>query len=480
MKSIWEYNCEIDRRDSLNDDISVSTIVIGAGLAGLLTAYKLNELGEDVAVVDSGIIAGGQTKNTTAKITVQHDNIYSKLIRKFGDRLAIQYANANSRAIEQYKSLISKYGIDCDFEVLPSYLYSLDNEKIITKEYAAAKSLGIDAKLTNKTDLPFNVALAVRFENQAQFSPLKFLKFISKDLNIYENTKVLSIDKNNLVRTPKGYIYAKNIVFACHYPFINFPGLFFARMHQERSYVITLENAIKLDGMYKSIDKGGNSFRNYKNYLLIGGENHRTGENESGGKYDGLLKTSQELFKKSTEITRWSAQDCITADGVPYIGQYPMTKRNWYVATGFGKWGMTSSMVSATIISDLISGKKPIDAEIFAPNKLRLHAIPKIASEGGVAVQNLYKEKFTTPDVTLSQMHIGNGGIINYKGQKLGIYRKSENEMYFVSVKCPHLGCQLSWNSDELSWDCPCHGSRFDYKGKIICGPAQSDISVEI
>lgn len=480
MESIWERDCEIDERGSLNEDISVSTLVIGAGMAGLLTAYKLYEQGEDVVVVDSGRIAGGQTKNTTAKITSQHDNIYSKLIRNFGDRLAVQYANANQRAIEDYKTLIEKNKIDCDFQFLPSYLYSLNDESIVTKEFAAAKSLGIDARLTDKTALPFNVALALRFENQAQFSPLKFIRFISQNLNIYENTRVLSVDSNNLATTANGYIYAKNVVFACHYPFVNFPGLFFARMHQERSYVIALENAAKLDGMYKSIDKGGNSFRNYKDCLLIGGESHRTGKSSVTDRYDELLHTAKRIFKNCKVSAKWSAQDCMTADGVPYIGRYPMTKNNWYVATGFGKWGMTSSMIAATIISDLISGKNPSDSEVFAPNKLRLHAIPKICSEGGVAVQNLCKEKFTTTDIAVSQIRVGDGGIVKYKGKKLGLYRKSENELYFVSIKCPHLGCQLSWNSDDLSWDCPCHGSRFDYTGKIICGPAQSDISVDV
>ncbi len=479
MSSIWEYDCKSDKRDCLNEDISVSTLVIGAGMAGLLTAYKLNMYGEDVVVVDSGTISSGQTKNTTAKITVQHDNIYSKLTRSMGNQAAVQYAQASLKALDDYKSIVEKNKIDCDFEILPSYLYSMSNDKEITREYACAKAVGIDARLTTKTELPFNVSLAVCFENQAQFSPLKFTKFISENLNIFENTRVLSID-NNIVKTNRGYIYAKNIVFACHYPFVNFPGLFFARMHQERSYVVALENAVKLKGMYKSLDKGGYSFRSYKNYLLMGGENHRTGKNRSGGRYDSLEQKAGEMFKKSEVKARWSAQDCMTADGVPYIGRYPMTKNNWYVATGFGKWGMTNSMVAANIISSMITGKREAYAEVFSPSKLRLKALPKIAAEAGTAVSNLCKEKFTNPDITLNQIRLGCGGIISYKGQKLGVYRKNEKEMYFVTVKCPHLGCQLSWNSDELSWDCPCHGSRFDYKGNVIDGPAQSSIAVDV
>lgn len=480
MKSIWETDCEIENRDTLNEDISTSTLVIGAGMAGLLTAYKLQNMGEDVIVIDSGRIASGQTKNTTAKITSQHDNIYSTLLSKFDKALAMQYANANQRAIKDYQDMIIKNNIDCDFKTVPSYLFSCNDEEIIKKEYSATQSLGIDSQLTNKTELPFNIALAVRFENQAQFSPLKFIKFISKDLTVYENTEVISIDRENIVKTTGGYIFARNIVFACHYPFVNFPGLFFARIHQERSYVLALKNAISLNGMYKSVDLVGNSFRSYKDYLLVGGEGHRTGENPLGDKYEKLREKSQALFPNSKEIAHWSAQDCITADGVPYIGRYPMTKRNWYIATGFGKWGMTSSMVASTIISQLIENKKPKNAEIFSPKKFRIHSVPKIAADSVISVKNLCKEKFTVPNLTLNQIPVGSGGVIIFKGNKIGVYRKDEKEIYFVTVKCPHLGCQLSWNGDEKSWDCPCHGSRFDYKGNCISGPAQRSISIEI
>lgn len=479
MKSLWEIDFELDKRDTLNEDISTSTLVIGAGMAGLLTAYKLHTMGEDVVVVDCDTVAGGQTKNTTAKITSQHDNIYSTLLTKFEKSLVAQYANANQLAIKEYRDLIISENIDCDFKIAPSYLYSCNDEEKIKQEYTAAQSLGIDAQLTNKTELPFPVSLAVRFENQAQFSPLKFIKHICKDLTIYENTRVISIDKENLVKTSGGYIFARNIVFACHFPFVNFPGLFFARMHQERSYVLALENAIKLNGMYKSIDSNGNSFRCYKDYLLLGGEGHRTGDNFLGNKYENLRNTANKMFPQSNEVAHWSAQDCITADGVPYIGRYPMTKRSWYVATGFGKWGMTSSMIASNIISDLILDKKPKNADIFTPDKFRIHSIPEIVKDTAVSVKNLYKEKFTSSNLCLNQIPVGNAGIINFKGNKFGVYRKSDNEIYFVTVKCPHLGCQLTWNDDEKTWDCPCHGSRFDYKGKCISNPAQESIYVE-
>lgn len=480
MKSLWEIDCEMERRSPLNEDLSVSTLVIGAGMAGILIAYKLSCEGEDVVVIDSDKICGGQTKNTTAKITAQHDDIYGMLIRNFGEEQAREYANENLKAVEEYKRIIKENQIDCDFNILPSYIYSCDSRERIEKEYAAVKSLGMDAVLEDKTELPIHNILALKLENQAQFSPLKFAKAVSRDLTIYENTRAVSIDRGNVVKTTGGYIFAKNIVFACHYPFVNFPGIFFARIHQKRSYVIALKNTMSLTGMYKSLDEDGLSFRTYKDNLLIGGAGHRCGKHVTENRYDILKEKASGLFSQCEEVCRWSAQDCITADGVPYIGHYPMTKRNWYVATGFGKWGMSTSMIASDLISSLILKKRAKYSGIFAPNKFRIHALPNILSDSFTSAKSLYREKLTYPTKSINEVPIGSAEIISYKGQKLGLYRKSENEMYFVTVKCPHLGCQLSWNESELSWDCPCHGSRFDYTGKIICGPAQSDITADI
>lgn len=479
MKSIWENNCEIKRRESLNGSVNTSTLVIGAGMAGLLTAYRLKSFGEDVIVIDSSLIGSGQTKNTTAKITSQHGCIYHKLIRLFGTQLAAQYARANEQAVREFERIVKIHSVDCDFKILPSFIYSLQNKDKIVDEFTAANSLGIDVVLHDSVELPFSVAASLEFKNQAQFSPLKFIKFTSENLTVYENTPAVSIDKHNVVTVPNGKINAKNIVFACHYPFVNFPGLFFARMHQERSYVLALENCMRLNAMYKCIDEGGCSMRSFGDTLLFGGEKHRTGEGD-GNHYEKLLKSAREIFPNCKEIMRWSAQDCKTADSVPYIGKYPGTSRSWYVATGFDKWGMTSSMVSSVIISDLLQGKNSPNAEIFAPNKFRLHAVPKIACESGTAVKNLCKEKFTSSKLDISEIPIGGGGIVNYNGETVGVYRKSEGDSYFVSTKCPHLGCRLAWNGDELSWDCPCHGSRFDYMGNPICGPAQASIKIDV
>ena len=476
MKSVWSESCKFRKREALNKDIKTDVLVIGAGIAGVLTAYMLKQKGRDVVLIDAAEIASGNTKNTTAKITSQHDLIYSKLIAEFGEEKARQYAKANELAIKKYKEIIEDRRIECDFEEKPAYVYSLNEVDVLKEEVEAAKNLGIDAEFVQEANLPFKINGAVKFNNQAQFNPLKFLKGISNELVIYENTRALEI-KENLVVTSGGNITAKNIVVATHYPIMNAPGYYFMKMHQERSYVLALENTSEIDGMYIDLNKEGYSFRTYNNLLLLGGISHRTGENEEGGSYDELRKVAKRLYPKAKEKYYWSAQDCMTIDGIPYIGRYSSETPNIYVATGFNKWGMTSSMVSAMIISDMILEKENDFSEIFSPRRFDLSlSINNIANDLIETAKNFIAQKVYIPSSEIEHIKNGHGGIIEYNGEKVGVYKNKEGKEFFVSTKCTHLGCQLSWNADELTWDCPCHGSRFDYKGRLIGSPATKDL----
>ncbi|MBI6021223.1 FAD-dependent oxidoreductase [Clostridium perfringens] len=476
MKSVWSESCKFRKREALNKDIKTDVLVIGAGIAGILTAYMLKQKGRDVVLIDAAEIASGNTKNTTAKITSQHDLIYSKLITEFGEEKARQYAKANELAIKKYKEIIEDKRIECDFEEKPAYVYSLNEVDVLKEEVEAAKNLGIDAEFVQEVNLPFKIKGALKFNNQAQFNPLKFLKGISNELVIYENTRALEI-KENLVVTSGGNITANNIVVATHYPIMNAPGYYFMKMHQERSYVLALENTSEIDGMYIDLNKEGYSFRTYNNLLLLGGISHRTGENEEGGSYDELRKVAKKLYPKAKEKYYWSAQDCMTIDGIPYIGRYSSETPNIYVATGFNKWGMTSSMVSAMIISDMILEKENDFSEIFSPRRFDLSlSINNIANDLIETAKNFIAQKVSIPSSEIEHIKNGHGGIIEYNGEKVGVYKDKEGKEFFVSTKCTHLGCQLSWNADELTWDCPCHGSRFDYKGRLIGSPATKDL----
>ena len=477
MKSIWSQTCRLRQREALPGDMKTDIAVIGAGMAGILVASALQEAGRRVVVLEAERIAGGQTRNTTAKLTCQHGLLYEKLIRTLGEEKARQYAQANAAALMEYRRIIADRNIDCDLEQRDAWVYG-SNAAQLWKEAEAAAALGLPATFVEETKLPFPTAGAVRFANQAQFHPLKFLQAISEPLTIYENTSVQSVEGNQIITT-RGRVQAEQIVFACHYPFVNFPGMYFARMHQERSYVIALENAAPMDGMWIGAEQGAYSFRNYGPLLLLGGGGHRCGENSAGGRYDLLRQQAARWFPGSREVAHWSAQDCVTADSVPYIGPYAASRPNWYVATGFQKWGMTSSMVAAMLLRDRLCGKENPWAEVFDPGRFDEKTLTGLAQESGQAVKGLAKQLFQIPAEAAKELPPGHGGIVFWKGKKLGVYKDESGALWPVDIRCPHLGCQLEWNPDERSWDCPCHGSRFDYRGKLISGPAQENITIQ-
>ena len=286
MESIWRADVEIRKREALPGEMRVPVVVIGAGLAGILTAYYLKQAGIRAVVLEADRIGSGQTGNTTAKITSQHNLLYDRLIRTFGHGMAGQYARANESAIGEYERLIREKEIDCDFLGCPACLYSRTEEALLRREAEAAESLGIKASFGTDSELPFSVAGVVRFENQARFHPLKFLAAMAEEVEVYEQTKALKTEGMR-VETARGCVEAEHIVFAAHFPFHNVPGYYFARMYQERSYVEALAGAETLEGMYLGIDREGLSFRSQGDLLLLGGGSHRTGVNKRGRKGTG-------------------------------------------------------------------------------------------------------------------------------------------------------------------------------------------------
>lgn len=474
MGSIWEDSTEMISAGQLEGSHKTDVLVIGAGMAGILTAYFLTRRGVDCTVIDAGNIAGGATKNTTAKITCQHSLIYSRIIKSSGAEKAAEYAKVSQSAITAYRDMVHSLEIDCDFEDASACLYAVNDEKLIENEYRASKTAGIDANLTATAELPFPIKATLEYRNQAQFNPLKFINHLAYGLKMYSCTRVLEV-YGEKVTTDHGVINAKKIVIATHYPFINKPGYYFMRMHQERSYVIALDNAGRLDNTYFGVDGGKYSFRSYGDKVIMGGSNHRTGENASGRKYERLTNASQKFYPESQVYCRWSAQDCITGDGMPYIGRFSSKIRNMYVATGFNKWGMTGAMASGMILSDMILGKKP-EYSIFSPARLNHGVTVKsLAVDGTKTLTGLGKSMFQVPDKKPKDIGLEKGAIVQYGHSKAGMYKDNDGE-HVVSAICPHMHCQLTWNADETTWDCPCHGSRFDTSGHVISGPAQAGI----
>lgn len=432
MQSIWQSNVKMPDFPSLNKDVKTDVLIIGGGIAGILTAYFLKENGIDCVVCEKERICGNTTQNTTAKITYQHGLIYSKIAKEFSLDTAKLYLQANKAAFDKYADLCAD--IDCDYEIKDNYVYSRDNRQALEEELSILKNIYYDAEFCENIPLPFQTQGAIKFKNQAQFNPLKFLSGIAKKLNIYENTFIRETGKNTAI-TDKAKIEAENIIVATRFPIINKHGFYYLKLYQHRSYMLALENAQNVNGMYVDESKTGMTFRNYKNYLILGGGGHRTGKD--GGNWKELEAFASIHYPSADIKYMWAAQDCISLDGMPYIGRYSAKTNNLFVASGFNKWGMTGSMLSAMILSDMIAGKENEYAEIFNPSRSILR--PQLALNGFEAVKNL---------LTVSKK------------------------------RCPHLGCALKWNAAEHSYDCPCHGSRFSQSGKVLNNPANGDLKM--
>ena len=429
MESIWTENTHIPAFPRLEEDLKTDVLIVGGGLAGILCAYLLAQQGVEYALIEADRICHGVTRNTTAKITTQHGKVYSKLVREFGPEVARGYWEMNQAALEKLRHLGKE--LSCDLEDRDSYLYTRESGAL-EEEMEAILQLGIPGSFVETVPLPFSTAGAIRFEKQAQFNPLSFVQGIVHGLRIYEHTPARAF-VGNRVLTDYGRIDAQRIIIATHFPIINKHGGFFLKLYQDRSYELALENAGKLDGMYRDQASGGLSFREAKGKLLLGGGSHRTGKQSHG--WAGLEAQAKAFYPGSKVTHRWAAQDCMSLDGIPYIGRYGKHTPDLFVAAGFNKWGMTSSMAAAMILTELVQDREHPYAWIFSPQRTVLRK--QLFINAGESTVNILRP--TVP-------------------------------------RCPHLGCALRWNPQERSWDCPCHGSRFAEDGKLLDNPATGDL----
>ena len=476
MKSIWTKTAALPAFSVLEGHQQADVAVIGGGLAGMLTAAAQRREGAEVVVVEADRIGGGQTAGTTAKLTAQHGLKYHQLIQTLGAEAAGQYARANLAAVERLRQLVLEWSIECDFQDCTSFLYAVGAPGPLEEEHDACLALGMDVFLTRDTELPF-AAQALGLRNQACFHPLRLLAALAEGLTVCEHSRVLTVEEHAL-STEHGSVSAEHIVFACHYPFINMPGYYFTHQHQERSYVLALKGTENLQNYYLGIDGEGLSFRSWGDTLLLGGGGHRTGENREGGKYALLEQAARRYWPDCRVAARWSAQDCMPMDGVPYLGVFADSRPSWLVATGFQKWGMSSSVIAAELLRDLALGRTPPqDLSVFSPHRFHLSASAKQLAEDTLqAVRGLSRQLWKPGRIPLEELPYGHGGIVEIDGEKFGVYRDKSGEIHAVTARCPHLGCQLEWNPDTLSWECPCHGSRFDLDGRLLDGPAQEDL----
>ncbi len=431
--------------------------------------------------------------NTTGKITSQHGLFYDYLINTFSFDFAKGYLEANEKAITNIKTIIDEEGIACDFEFQDNFVYTNLEEEVIKlkHEVLAVNSLGVKAELVNSIDLPIKILSAIKFPNQAQFNPLKYIYglcdcIVNNNGEIFENSKVYDIKKASdgySVFTKDNVVTAKYVVLATHYPIINAPGFYFLKMYQEASYLIGIEtNSPLFEGMYINTKSPIASFRtadfNGKKIVLIGGAEHKVGSGDDlSNSYTNLENLAKSIYPDAKILFRWQTQDCISLDKIPYIGEFSTMMPNVYVATGFKKWGMSTSNVAANIISDKILGKDNPYENVFISTRFQpvkngtefVDMLKQVST-------SLVLDKFKIPSENLDSIKNNEGKIIELNDVKIGVYKDSSGKIYAVKPVCSHLGCELTWNNLENTWDCPCHGSRFSYDGKSLYSPSIKDL----
>lgn len=494
MNSFWIENFKTKTYPKLDKNLNVDVCIIGGGLTGISCAYYLSKAGLKICILEKDKIMEKASGHTTAKITAQHGLIYKYLFDSYGKDTAQKYLNSNLEAITNIKNIIDTENIDCDFEFQNSYIYTTDENQLkkIKEEIKILEKLNYNARFLDKISLPIsNIKGAIEFHHQAQFNPIKYADGLCESITkhnglIFENSKVVKMKKTknkyNIYSNEK-IINTKYVIIATRYPIINFPGFHFIKMYSEASYLIAVDTSSSLfKGMYINSDQPTYSFRtalyNGKPILLVGGFNHKRGAKIAlSNSYNYLEEKTKELYPDSKVLYKWNTHDSVSLDKIPYIGEFSNFYPNVFVATGFKKWGMTSSNVSANIISDKILSKENKYEDIYSP--LRLQPIKNRKEFANILKEtshSLIFNKLDLPSPKPNDVKNAEGKIVNDNGIKVGLYKNENGEEYKIIPKCMHLGCELTWNALDKTWDCPCHGSRYTFDGKLIYGPSKRDL----
>jgi glycine/D-amino acid oxidase-like deaminating enzyme/nitrite reductase/ring-hydroxylating ferredoxin subunit len=486
--SVWMDTAPHTTYPPLGESRAVDACVVGGGMLGLVTAALLKRAGMSVAVLEADRVATGVTGYSTAKVTVLHGLIYDHVRSRFGADGARHYAEANSAGLELIAGWVAERAIECDLRRRAAYTYALDASDLdaLRKEVDAARAAGLDAELAAAVDLPWDVAGAVRLDGQAEFHPRRFLLAVADELHgdgshVFERTRATGVHDGDpcRVETDTGAeVSAGAVVIATHYPTLD-RGLFFARLSAERSYALGIRARGRVpQGMFLSTESPPHSVRTTPHdggeLLIVGGESHKTGTGDPVERYAALEAWARERFDVESVEYRWSAQDAMPADGIPYVGRLsPIARRVW-TASGFRKWGFTNGAAAAIILSDAIAGRENPWAATFDSNRFKpLAAAPTLLKENIGVGAHFFGDRLAPPDArSLDQLAPGEGGIVKAGDEKVAAYRDEDGVVHALSPICTHLHCQVRFNAAERSWDCPCHGSRFATDGTPIQGPA--------
>jgi glycine/D-amino acid oxidase-like deaminating enzyme/nitrite reductase/ring-hydroxylating ferredoxin subunit len=493
--SVWTATADRPEFPGLRQDLTVDVAVVGGGLVGLTTALLMQRAGAGrVAVLEAGRLGDGTTGQTTGKVTSQHGVLYADLIDRHGEDRARLYADANQAGLGLVEALVAEYGIECDLTRAAAVAYTRDPEQrqAVRREVAAAKQLGLPVSVLDTVDLPFEVAAAVRFDNQLHLHTGRYVAGLAAALSgaggaIYEHTRVLDVTEHRdgtvELATAAGTVRAGHAVVATLLP-IGTIGGYFARTRPVRSFGLAarLRGAAPRD-MTISVESPVRSTRPWldpgPNGLIVVGSGHETGTGEdTEALWNDLEQWTRSTFDVEAIDYRWSGQDYTTADRVPYIGRSSMSKRI-LVATGFNKWGLSNGTAAAVLLGDIVAGRDNAWLPLFDATRIGdAKAVAQLIKDNvkvGASLVGGHLDRLRRDHGR--HLAPGEGGVIDVDGQSVGGYRDPEGRLHAVGLTCTHLGCRLSWNAAETSWDCACHGSRFDADGDVLNGPAVKALS---
>ncbi|WP_223986805.1 FAD-dependent oxidoreductase [Arthrobacter sp. NicSoilB8] len=486
----------------METDLDVDVAVIGGGIAGLTAALALKCAGHKVAVLEAARIGTGVTGHTTGKITSLHRLVYTELADRHGPKVAGSYGQANQAAVEHIARVVAEEGIDCDFRRVSNYTYAESDDALarIRDEAALAGRLGLPSTFTSDVPLPFAVRGALRFDHQAQFHAVKYLQGLARAVDgsgchVFEDTRVTAVRDGApaVVETGGGTVRAREVIVAANFP-IGDPGLFAERCYLHRSYIVASQApSARLDGTFISVDEPMRSILaidvDGSRYVLTGGEGHRATETgDAALRYRRLEAFARERLGAGVTSFRWSTQDVMPLDGLPYVGTLSPTAAHVHVITGLRKWGLTNGTAGALILADTLSGRHNPWAAVFDTSRIspagragregqRLEPAEAAQPETVPAETSEQPEQpAQTEQTALAGLRPGEGTVVEIGGHKTAVYADDAGDLHAVSAICTHLGCTVEFNADDVTWDCPCHGSRFAADGAVIQGPAAEDL----
>ena len=489
--SYWVASTPPTKYRPLKGKVVVDVAVIGGGIAGVTAAYQLKSIGAKVALLEAYRIAAAVTGYTTAKVTSQHHLIYHELTKKFGQEGARAYGEANEAALAWIAGLAEKKKFACDFRRKSAYVYAATKEELpaIEAEIKAAQELGLPATFTERTTLPYEIEGAIRFADQAEFHPRKFLLAIAKEISgqgshLSEESRVREVKDGSpcQVHTEHGTVIAKNVLIATHFP-IQDRAFYFARMWAKSSYAVMVKTPERIpDGIFISAEHPIRSLRSVRTpkgeRLLVVGEAHKTGQGgDTLARYRRLAAFAKRHFNATAVEYRWSTEDYLPHDRVPFIGKFTPRSKHLYVATGFQAWGMTNGVVAALIFADLAAGHENPWAFLFNPNRLGTFFTKKSFAEAADNTKKFIGDRWRSRKKgSLAQLKPREGKLIQHGKTLIGAYKDENGKVYAVSPVCTHMGCIVQWNNAEKTWDCPCHGSFYNYDGTVFHGPATKNL----